>query len=65
MINPMAQAIQDARYSAVTHDSRVVTINRLFDGGWFRFIPFAIVVIVFILGLTYFRKQSKYFAENI
>lgn len=63
MLNPMAQAIQDARYAAVTHQSR--TIYQVFAGGWYKFIPFIIVVIVLLGGLSYFRRQSKYFAENI
>lgn len=63
MLNPVAQSIQDARYSIVTHDTR--TIYSVFDGGWYRLIPFAIVVLVLIGGVQYFRKQAKYFAENI
>jgi ABC-2 type transport system permease protein len=63
MINPMAQTIQDARYAVVSHETR--TIYQVFDGGPYKFIPFIIVVIVFVAGLNYFRKESKYFAENI
>jgi ABC-2 type transport system permease protein len=63
MINPMAQAIQDARYSIITHQTE--TAHRLFQGGFYEFIPFIIVVLVMVIGLGYFRKQSKYFAENI
>lgn len=63
LLNPMSQAIQDARYAVITHKS--TTIYQLFDGGWYEYIPFALVVIVFISGLFYFRKESKYFAENI
>ena len=63
MLNPMAQAIQDARYSAVTHQTS--TIYQVFDGGWYKLIPFIVVVLVFLGGLKYFRKESKYFAENI
>ncbi len=63
MLNPMAQAMQDARYAVVTHQT--TTIYQVFNGGWYKFIPFIIVIIVFIGGLTYFRKESKYFAENI
>jgi ABC-2 type transport system permease protein len=65
MLNPMAQAIQDARYAVVSHDPKVITASRLFEGGWYQYIPFIIVVLVFICGLIYFRKESKYFAENI
>lgn len=65
LLNPMAQSIQDARYAAVTHDSKVITAHRLFGGGWYEYIPFAIVAISLVVGVAYFRKQSKYFAENI
>jgi len=63
LLNPMAQAIQDARYAVVTHES--ATVYRLFDGGWYAIIPFLIVLTALIGGTLYFRKESKYFAENI
>lgn len=63
MLNPMSQAIQDLRYSAVTHQTR--TIYQVFGGGWYKFIPFVLIILVSIGGISYFRKESKYFAENI
>ncbi len=63
LLNPMAQAIQDARYATITHNTP--TIYRLFDNGPYIFIPFAVVVLVLVIGLLYFRKESQYFAENI
>ena len=63
MLNPMAQAIQDARYTTITHET--ITGYKLFDGGWYALIPFIIVALTLVLGLLYFRKESKYFAENI
>lgn len=63
MLNPMAQTIQDARYTTVTHDT--ITGYQLFDGGWYALIPFAIVGLSLVIGLVYFRRESKYFAENI
>lgn len=63
MINPMAQAIQDARYAIVTHETK--TVYQVFDGGLYKFIPFFIVIILFFSGIKYFRNQSKYFAEDI
>ena len=63
MINPMAQAIQDARYASITHET--LTVYKLFDGGWYALIPFVIVAVVLVGGLAYFRRESKYFAENI
>jgi ABC-2 type transport system permease protein len=65
LLNPMAQAIQDARYSAITHDSRVVTGWRVFDGGWYALIPFVIVVAAVLIGTAFFRDQADSFAENI
>lgn len=62
-LNPMAQAIQDARYVLVTEQT--VTINQAFGGGWYRFLPLVFVVLTVIVGVVYFRKESKYFAENI
>jgi ABC-2 type transport system permease protein len=63
MLNPMAQAIQDARYTAITHTTP--TVYSVFGGGYYKLIPFIAVAIVLLGGLTYFRKESKYFAENI
>lgn len=63
LINPMAQAIQEARYQVVTKET--LTTSAVFDGGWYLLIPFAITVFILLFGLWYFRKESKYFAENI
>lgn len=63
LLNPMAQAIQDARYVLVTRET--LTVQHIFDGGWYMIIPFLIVLLTLIGGVLYFRKESKYFAENI
>ena len=63
ILNPMAQAIQDARYSLITKQTE--TISTLFSTDLFRLIPITIVLVVFIIGVLYFEKHSKYFAENI
>ena len=65
LLNPMAQAMQDARYSLVSHNSAVVTISRVFDGGWYMLLPFVIVILALVGGLMYFRSQSASFAENL
>lgn len=62
-INPMAQAIQDARYSTVTHST--ITFHSTFANAWYSAIPFAIVLFILIVGVAYFRREAKYFAENI
>jgi ABC-2 type transport system permease protein len=63
MLNPIAQAIQDVRYTAITHTQP--TVYSLFQGGWHAVVPFILVAILLFVGPAYFRSQSKYFAENI
>jgi len=63
LFNPMAQAIQDARWSSITHETLIP--HTVFQGGWYMYIPFVIVVVTLAGGLLYFRKESRYFAENI
>jgi ABC-2 type transport system permease protein len=65
LLNPVAQVIQDARYSLISHDLHIVTISRVFDGGWYRLIPFGIAMLVLLGGLAYFKSQANSFAENI
>jgi len=62
LINPVAQVIQDARYVLVTKES--VTIWS-FVTGWKVILPFVIIVVVLILASYYFRRNQKYFAEQI
>lgn len=64
-MNPMAQAIQDARYGIVSHDKSIITIWRVFDGGWYALVPLMAVAIVAFLGIVYFRNQQNSFAENL
>jgi ABC-2 type transport system permease protein len=63
LLNPVAQAIQGARYSLIT--KQTITIQTLYHHGWLIIVPIIIVIVVFIGGALYFRKNSKYFAELI
>ena len=63
LLNPIAQALQDARYILITKQTSIP--SRVFNGGWHQFIPFIIVILVLIAGVTFFKKESKRFAENI
>lgn len=65
LISPLAQVIQDARLFVVSQNEKVVTAWRVFDGGWYALIPIVITILTLILGIIYFRSQSKSFAENI
>lgn len=64
MLNPMAQIIQDARYVTVTEQTQV--IGTLFDAGniW-RVVPYAITLFFIVAAAYYFRKRSKFFAEEV
>lgn len=63
MMNPVAQAIQGARYSLVTHES--VTVSHLFHNQMYVFIPILITIGVLWGGSYFFKKNSKNFAEEI
>jgi ABC-2 type transport system permease protein len=63
LLDPMGQAIQQARYDAITRQT--ITASKVFQGGLYELIPFVIVIAVLFVGVSYFRKESKYFAENI
>lgn len=63
LLNPIASPIQDARYSVVSHNT--VTTTGIIDSPWLQFLPYVMAVVIFIIGVVYFRKQSASFAENL
>jgi ABC-2 type transport system permease protein len=63
ILNPVAQIIQDMRHSLITHQS--ATIGTIYHSEWMRLIPILIVLIVAVISISYFRKQSKHFAEEV
>lgn len=63
LMNPVGQAIQGARYNLITHQT--ITVSNLFHDRIFLLIPLGVVVVVFVGGLLYFQKHSRYFAEII
>ncbi|OGL22503.1 hypothetical protein A2707_04220 [Candidatus Saccharibacteria bacterium RIFCSPHIGHO2_01_FULL_45_15] len=63
LLNPMAQAIQGARYDVVTHATK--TTYSAWDGSWYVLIPIVLTALIFVGGLLYFKSQAKDFAENI
>jgi ABC-2 type transport system permease protein len=63
MLSPLAQSIQDARYAVVTHQAATldgVTGSVLYEG-----VPLLAVFAALLVGVSFFRSESKYFAENI
>ncbi len=63
LLNPVAQIIQDARTVVVTNKSG--TIASVYHNSYMRLIPLGIVVATAIVGATYFRSRSRYFAEDV
>lgn len=63
MLNPLAQIIQDLRYMFITPET--LTIGRVFGTEWARVIPISITIIMALVSGLYFKKRSKYFAEEV
>ena len=63
-MSPLTQAVQSARYVIVTHRTYTV-LTDVSCSVLVRAIPFFILIVVFIIGISYFRKKSKTFAEDI
>ena len=63
LLNPIAQVIQDVRYNLIT-DATITTWNYV-GSWWSKLIPVIIVIVVAVAGALYFRKKSKYFAEEV
>ena len=62
LLNPIAQVIQDARYLLITDQS--ITVWNFIDNIFLRFLPVLITLFILAIGSIYFRKHSKYFAEE-
>lgn len=63
LMNPIAQIIQDVRYNLITTET--VTTWNFFSNPVAMAVPIVIVVTVVVLGAIYFRKKSKFFAEEV
>ena len=63
LLNPLAQIIQDLRFSLVT--DQATTIGAVFGTPWARLLPLAFSVALAIGAAAYFRRQSRYFAEDV
>jgi ABC-2 type transport system permease protein len=63
MLSPLAQTIQDMRFILVSNQTS--TIGTVYGTAWIRIVPVAITLALFGISSTYFRKRSKYFAEEI
>jgi ABC-2 type transport system permease protein len=64
ILNPVAQIIQDSRHALVTPYAE--TINQIYGGDKFIWlIPIGLTALIAVGASTYFRRRSKYFAEEV
>lgn len=63
LLSPVAQIIQDARYLLITPET--TTLSQLYGTHLVRLIPLSVILVICIFSVTYFRKRSKYFAEEV
>lgn len=62
-LNPLAQILQDTRSVMIT--PKALTTKEVYGSQIGRIIPMLIVLAVVILGMWYFRRNSKNFAEEL
>lgn len=63
LLNPIAQIVQDSR-AVITH-SGTIQITDVYSNQWIALVPIAFIAIALVVTSAYFRKNSKYFAEDI
>ena len=63
ILNPLAQIIQDSRYVLITDQTQ--TIGSLYSSQLMRLVPLSLVGVSVVVAVTYFRKRSSFFAEEV
>lgn len=63
ILSPIAQIIQDARYFVTTPVTQ--TLYSLYDSALVYLIPLGVILVFSVLASVYFKRRSKYFAEDI
>lgn|SRR3990167_3474496 len=62
-LNPLAQIIQDAR--AVVTYGGTTQLTDLYASPLIYLVPLGLIIVALLVSSTYFRKHSKYFAEDV
>lgn len=62
LLNPIAQSIQDIRHNFIAPETQPTVWNQ-FDNWALRLLPVVLTVIILVLGVYLFRRNSKRFAE--
>lgn len=61
--NPVAQILQDARHLLIS--PKTDNIYSVFHNTWAWGIPLVIVLVIAVVSVVYFKRQSPYFAEDV
>lgn len=64
MLSPVTQSIQDIRHSLISPDT-VPTTWSMINQWYIAIIPVLLTVAIVVLGVIYFNKNSKKFAEEL
>jgi ABC-2 type transport system permease protein len=65
-LNPFVQIMQDIRHALLgVSGPNDLSAADVFAGAGGRAIPLAIVALVFVAALVYFRREGRYFAERL
>ena len=64
MMSPIAVLFQNARAQVAGHEN-IITSDQLFSNPMYLVVPYAIIVIVIIWGVVYFKKVQGKFAEQV
>lgn len=63
LISPITQPIQDIRYNLITNET--ITAWNYIENPFVKFFPFIFVIALLVAAAIFFRKKSKFFAEDI
>jgi len=63
-LNPIVQIVQDARH-LLLQGANDITLWNTVNSMYAKAFPFALTIIICLVGFQYFRTRSKYFAEDI
>lgn len=64
LVNPIVQIVQDARY-LLLNGADGITLWSTVDNPIALMSPFVLILALCVIGYIYFRRQSKYFAEDL
>lgn len=64
MLSPVAQSIQDIRHSLIAPDTTITTWS-IVGNWWIAIMPIIVTIALLVIGIFYFNKNSKNFAEDL